>query len=790
MIDKDTILFVIGDHGMTANGDHGGDSLNEVTSALFAFSPGLKKQHFSPISVPQVSFAPTLSLLLGVPIPFSSIGSSVTELFKSDLQITSHTLNVEQVHHYLTHYNKKGNPLPKNMWKNLNVIKSDLQDLEKNASAIDFEHYKAKYKNLLSEITSLNDSKILLNFKRKLHLSYLSLVKAMCEEVWATFNVNEMVGGILLLIVSLVNMVTIALSVGKITDTLSFFVKGNLAMIFVIAFSITLKHLSKIIVLNYIPALLSGFIVVFHFSRINSIAVYGAYKDIIPILIYSLLCFGNFSNSFVINEDTVSAFIVVTLFGYQTIKVLFAHRVKILAKDCKIVSQGSALNYAQYASILAFVVCCVAVRCSQILFRCREEQINCQDFGFYKLLSTVDPALKNSRYFVGLFALFLIVYIPRTLLIYCGNLNGLRPSVLALKYSGYVCVLLISSFWALEAVPKPSDLILFYINFPPRFVYIIALVVIGTLLLKPLMIFQLKKNNGHSYHPNSLLIPELFNSLKSEYNNKINLNNDTPVVYGLATSLSAPILGLVTTVMAVVAMVTGPSITPALITILLTMSGCCLLHAVLCWQQPTVDSVLRLRWVIPIMWTTLSLQSFYALGHQMTLNTIPWLAAFVGFVANEPQSVDMTAIRAILVLFHTYSSHILFGLSLPLVILSPFALSAIVPSLRKNFKADELVRGEFILAERPESLVGSLTASSVVYIALHALRVLFSCISGLFLKRHLMLWKVFAPHFIFEALGLLVSMASVLGGLFFSFRVLNALIKWASDISLLKVKPL
>jgi GPI ethanolamine phosphate transferase 3 subunit O len=35
----DTILFVLGDHGMTSTGDHGGDSADELDAALFVYSP-------------------------------------------------------------------------------------------------------------------------------------------------------------------------------------------------------------------------------------------------------------------------------------------------------------------------------------------------------------------------------------------------------------------------------------------------------------------------------------------------------------------------------------------------------------------------------------------------------------------------------------------------------------------------------------------------------------------------------------------------------------------------------
>ena len=35
---QDAILFVLGDHGMTSSGDHGGDSLNELRTALFVYT--------------------------------------------------------------------------------------------------------------------------------------------------------------------------------------------------------------------------------------------------------------------------------------------------------------------------------------------------------------------------------------------------------------------------------------------------------------------------------------------------------------------------------------------------------------------------------------------------------------------------------------------------------------------------------------------------------------------------------------------------------------------------------
>lgn len=36
---SDTVLFVLGDHGMTRTGDHGGDSQDELEAGLFIYSP-------------------------------------------------------------------------------------------------------------------------------------------------------------------------------------------------------------------------------------------------------------------------------------------------------------------------------------------------------------------------------------------------------------------------------------------------------------------------------------------------------------------------------------------------------------------------------------------------------------------------------------------------------------------------------------------------------------------------------------------------------------------------------
>ncbi|KAH6890539.1 hypothetical protein B0T10DRAFT_486144 [Thelonectria olida] len=91
-IDDKTLLIVMGDHGMDSKGDHGGESDDEVEAALWMYS---KKPFFGRTSpefvtppatakirpVNQIDLVPTLALLLGIPIPYNNLGGPIDEAF-------------------------------------------------------------------------------------------------------------------------------------------------------------------------------------------------------------------------------------------------------------------------------------------------------------------------------------------------------------------------------------------------------------------------------------------------------------------------------------------------------------------------------------------------------------------------------------------------------------------------------------------------------------------------------------------------------------------------------------
>ncbi|KIJ58598.1 hypothetical protein HYDPIDRAFT_102314 [Hydnomerulius pinastri MD-312] len=124
-LDEDTLLVLLGDHGMDRTGNHGGDSILETMSAVWIYSKGpplslgsatlpesiLPTTVFPGETVPQrsiqqIDLVPTLSLLLGLPIPFNNLGSVVPEVFNRAGWGVREALelNARQIKRYLDTY--------------------------------------------------------------------------------------------------------------------------------------------------------------------------------------------------------------------------------------------------------------------------------------------------------------------------------------------------------------------------------------------------------------------------------------------------------------------------------------------------------------------------------------------------------------------------------------------------------------------------------------------------------------------------------------------------------------
>ncbi|MCJ1462519.1 mannose-ethanolamine phosphotransferase gpi13 [Pseudocyphellaria aurata] len=145
LLGPDTLLVVMGDHGMDAKGDHGGESDDEVEAALWMYSkkgifgreqdkliepPRTAKER----PVAQIDLVPSLSLLLGLPIPFNNLGAPISEAFvgpgRPDWQnlATVNALTAAQIHRYQHDYSTARNQdeslfsIPLALWRNASGI--------------------------------------------------------------------------------------------------------------------------------------------------------------------------------------------------------------------------------------------------------------------------------------------------------------------------------------------------------------------------------------------------------------------------------------------------------------------------------------------------------------------------------------------------------------------------------------------------------------------------------------------------------------------------------------------
>lgn len=120
-LDEETLLVVMGDHGMDTKGDHGGESDDEIEAALWMYSKkGIFGREHSGLDMPsrtakerpvgQIDLVPTLSLLLGMPIPFNNLGAPIAEAFVGSGSPNWHNLasvnalTSAQIHRYQNGY--------------------------------------------------------------------------------------------------------------------------------------------------------------------------------------------------------------------------------------------------------------------------------------------------------------------------------------------------------------------------------------------------------------------------------------------------------------------------------------------------------------------------------------------------------------------------------------------------------------------------------------------------------------------------------------------------------------
>lgn len=369
-MNSQTLLLVMGDHGMTRSGDHGGDSPDEVNAGFFAYSPEWNvKLHDSKTQVvSQVDLVPTLSLLMGIPIPYSNLGSLILDLafpeqlWKEFRPSEDHVrlitlsyfadalhLNTKQIWRYLQTYSRDS-PFPRKEFQELG------SQLDRVTHLFDQLKVHGCFSSCALESKCCPQRERLEEFIRTAQI-FLTEAKEMCRSMWARFDLSSICVGLVIFTSALcLQMVSPINSDSIPVETSDYFgVAGAFFSIIVQSWSTTLSlGLSLVPVAMYLTR-----------SRAIQLNHFGL-ACVVPFIMAASYT----SNSFVVEEPYVVHHLVQSLIWLP----FFFRRLK---KKQWILRTTLSLS----------------TRLGLAFFRCREEQFPiCEAHNLHRTLTSISGA--------------------------------------------------------------------------------------------------------------------------------------------------------------------------------------------------------------------------------------------------------------------------------------------------------------------------------------------------------------------------------------------------------------
>lgn len=469
----------------------------------------------------QVDFVPTLSVILGVPIPFSNLGTVILDALPVRSNNEWKTLlfslwaNVQQVVAYIKEYSAT-----------TNIFHPDR-----------LEKMQERYAVLNARVHSISTETDFEKFADDAKVFLVSL-REICEEVWVQFDSFSMSRGLLLLFLTIffVYMIIDGIPSERLPEIFmtSFLVCSYAAVSIAVAISCVLYYLELVedLLLNiyFSTGLMSLFMLIMLIIQNWEVIALHWYErskqNRIPNLILRLILIfsacGVFSNSYIIEEGSVFLFLLTTIIIFNASTFIFKKELKA----------------NRYTPLILIFLCCVLVRSSMYFWRCREEQQWClSSDAFVSHKSRFEPS--KIEWTISLITLALLVTLSRMWLRSCGNLVGYSPAIFLARYTPTVIVVCTGGFWALRHLPKGRSIPAWQLNFLPWMVYLLTFLGLLSVVLKPLCVYVLPKRSGTPADDEESVIPQLFKQVKELFNKKRQENDEVPVVCGLATVYSA-----------------------------------------------------------------------------------------------------------------------------------------------------------------------------------------------------------------------------------------------------------
>ncbi|GAM86076.1 hypothetical protein ANO11243_040860 [Dothideomycetidae sp. 11243] len=719
-IDDDTVLVVMGDHGMDAKGDHGGESDDEIEAAIWLYS---KRPAFGRLPdaveppqtakerpVRQIDLVPTLSLLLGLPIPFNNLGRPIDEAFVtptgSDFPNLAkvNRITAAQIHRYQQQY-------------------AQLRNVDNSSSAAIERIWDGGQKSWTETQQMRFPPAGLWNGAYKIFAEYQKMNLAMCRDLWARFDNAGIMHGIEVLAITFVLVALFARGlVDQRTELASSLVTrsciGGATGATTGLLLSTLLGSALIKSIAYCSSIGTLLGMAFSFYRVGQRNLKTRSPGtLISVFAVLLLCLGFAANSFTIWEDDILLFFLMT-FGF------FLAAAALRQKD----AVDRLLGVSQSG---IFVACTRAASLSRL---CREEQMPYCESTYYASATSSTSSWKQL-----LIPVAVAILLPSAIRnVFARSQNYHGSAILWIGIALRMGLTLTALYWLLDGsddndlLPSISSATLktsrmaiaqmvLAISYAAGYsTYIWAAPFVNVEQRAAPSTPQPQSTTSEQKDPSNPT-SDIFTSLAPQPKQA----KPQILIYGYANTMGTRYFLLVTVWALPLLLLTKPMGQGALSLQILSM---------LAVLEALDVAELKSSALGPIIFALLGQFHFFKTGHQAALSSIQWDTAFI------PLRTVTYPWSPILLVLNTFA---------------PLILSTIAVPTLALWKIPPRTPARVIL----ENIARDLTT----YLCVFAAFALATVVEAAWLRRHLMLYRIFMPRMLLAVSSLLVIEIVALG---------------------------